>query len=207
MTIDTLLQSREHHWLCVTCVVPINRKRTDHLLYETIHEEGGKNAISGNWGFHKKQLGLLCRRWAQSANRKTIKGNIWCEVGQPGHRWLTSILFSGLLRSFQTLFNVRVSALSRFLARPTSAQSAADMCKTRKSRQEVNSVSEGRRADWKKESSFWPLRSTADPGWGSADGQESCHQIPRFHPSCGQSRIPRCFAPIKAWKWSWPLCC
>lgn len=40
MTVVALLQSRKHHWLCVTCVVLMNRKRTDRLLYETIHKEG-----------------------------------------------------------------------------------------------------------------------------------------------------------------------
>lgn len=45
-------------------------------------------------------------------------------------------------------------------------------------------VSKGRRADWKKESDFWPLRSPADTGSSSADGQERRHQSPRFHPSC-----------------------
>lgn len=48
MTLVALPQSRKHHWLCVTCVVLINRKRTDPLLYETINEEGKKKAISGN---------------------------------------------------------------------------------------------------------------------------------------------------------------
>lgn len=166
-----------------------------------------QNAVFGSWRFHKRQLGLLCCRWAQSANRKTIKGNIWCEVGQPGHSWLNSILFSGLLRSFQTLFSagkrVRVSVFSRSLARPTSAKSARPSVsfppRVPKWRKQTGSEVWllSRKDDWKKESSFWPLRSPADPGSGSADRQESC-SIPAV--SGGRSRIPRCFAPIKAWK-------
>lgn len=185
-------ESRKCHWLCGTYVVLMNRKIIEHLLYETRHNEKKKSQFC-KIIFHKMQLHLCCR-WAQSANRKTITGNIWCEVGQPGHSWLNIILFTCFLSSFQMLFNtgkhVQVSVFPWFSDCPMSTKMSVhrprgvpDFSRTR-----ANLTELGRKSGWdgmigKRGSSCWHLRSPADPGWALQTGRNAATNVQRFHPN------------------------